>query len=102
MINIWNFKLYIIFIFSSTTSCNPHVHQANQHTCNNGNPNPANNRCNGSENMTFAENYFPPPILPPPQQPTVYSHPEARRPPNVSPSCPAQSVMVISIKKVIL
>lgn len=52
--------------------------------------------------MTFAENYFPPPILPPPQQPTVYSHPEARRPPNVSPSCPAQSVMVISIKKVIL
>ena len=47
--------------------------------------------------MTFAENYFPPPILPPPQQPTVYSHPEARRPSNVSPSCPAQSVMVIYI-----
>lgn len=85
---------------SSTTSCNPHVHQANQHTCNNGNPNSANNRCNGSENMTFAENYFPPPILPPPQQPTVYSHPEARRPSNVSPSCPAQSVMENSLNSV--
>ena len=45
--------------------------------------------------MIFAENYFPSPILPPPLQPTVYSHPEARRPPSVSPPCPAQSVMVI-------
>ncbi|KAK1134899.1 hypothetical protein K0M31_007666 [Melipona bicolor] len=81
----------------TTTSCNPHVHQANQHTCNNGNVNSASNRCNGSENMIFAENYFPSPILPPPQQPTVYSHPEARRPPSVSPPCPAQSVMENSL-----
>lgn len=64
------------------------MHQASQHTCNNGSANSVNNRCNGAENMTFAENYFPPPILPPPQQPTVYSHPEARRPPSVSPPCP--------------
>ncbi|XP_043519998.1 uncharacterized protein LOC122533912 isoform X2 [Frieseomelitta varia] len=84
----------------TTTSCNPHVHQANQHTCNNGNVNPASNRCNSSENMIFAENYFPSPILPPPQQPTVYSHPEARRPPSVSPPCPAQSVMENSLSGV--
>ncbi|XP_017763686.1 PREDICTED: E3 ubiquitin-protein ligase arkadia-A-like isoform X6 [Eufriesea mexicana] len=76
-----------------TISCNPHMHQATQHMCNNGNADPVNNRCNGSENMTFVENYFPSPILPPPQQPTVYSHPEARRPPSVSPPYPAQSVM---------
>lgn len=81
-------------MFSSTISCNPHMHQARQHMCNNGNADPVNNRCNGSENMTFVENYFPSPILPPPQQPTVYSHPEARTPPSVNPPYPAQSVMV--------
>ncbi|XP_076628717.1 uncharacterized protein LOC143345460 isoform X2 [Colletes latitarsis] len=77
----------------TTTSCGPHMHQATHHTCNNGNSNTSNNRCNGSENMTFAENYPPPPILPPPQQPTVYSHPEARGPSSYSPNCPVQPVM---------
>ncbi|CAL7934077.1 unnamed protein product [Xylocopa violacea] len=87
---------------TSTTPCSPHVHQANQHTCNNGNANPSNNnRCNGSENMAYAENYLPPPLLPPPQQPTVYSHPEARRPPSFSPPCSVQPVMENSLNGVV-
>ena len=86
---------------TSTTSCGPHMHQASQHMCNNGTTSPLNNRCNGSENMTFAENYLPPPILPPPQQPTVYSHPEARGPPNFNPNCPVQPMMVNSLSGVV-
>ncbi|XP_029048446.1 uncharacterized protein LOC117601401 isoform X3 [Osmia lignaria lignaria] len=85
----------------TTSSCNPHVHQANQHTCNNGNSNPPNNRCNGTENMTYVENYLPSPILPPPQQPTVYSHPEARGAPSFSPPCPVQPVMENSLSGVV-
>ncbi|XP_053978609.1 uncharacterized protein LOC128876348 isoform X4 [Hylaeus volcanicus] len=79
--------------YTSTTPCGPHMHQATQHTCNNGNANIPNNLCNGSENMTYTENYPPPPILPPPQQPTVYSHPEARGPSSYSSNCPVQPVM---------
>ncbi|CAK9820773.1 E3 ubiquitin-protein ligase RNF165 [Anthophora plagiata] len=80
---------------------NPHVHQVGQHTCNNGNVNPSNNRCNGAENMTVADNDLPPPILPPPQQPTVGSHPEARGPPSFSPSCPVQPVMENALSGVV-
>ncbi|XP_017795984.1 PREDICTED: uncharacterized protein LOC108577352 [Habropoda laboriosa] len=66
----------------------PHVHQVGQHTCNNGNTNPPNNRCNGAENMTVAANDIPPPIYPPPLQPIVDSRPEARGPSSYNPSCP--------------
>ncbi|XP_071630599.1 uncharacterized protein [Temnothorax longispinosus] len=62
--------------------CNAHVHSSTQHTCGEGeNSSPPNTRCNnGTDNAAYTENYLPPPILPPPQQPTVYSHPEARGP----------------------
>ncbi|XP_077268234.1 uncharacterized protein LOC143900585 isoform X1 [Temnothorax americanus] len=62
--------------------CNAHVHSSTQHNCGEGeNSSPPNARCNnGTDNAAYTENYLPPPILPPPQQPTVYSHPEARGP----------------------
>ncbi|KAL0132164.1 hypothetical protein PUN28_000144 [Cardiocondyla obscurior] len=62
--------------------CNAHVHPSTQHTCGEGeNNSPPNTRCNnGTDNATYAENYFAPSLLPAPQQPTVYSHPEARGP----------------------
>ncbi|XP_032676346.1 uncharacterized protein LOC116846522 isoform X2 [Odontomachus brunneus] len=62
--------------------CNAHVHSSTQHTCGGGNNSPSNARCNGTDSAAYTENYLPPPILPPPQQPTVYSHPEARGPPS--------------------
>ncbi|KYN02206.1 PREDICTED: uncharacterized protein LOC108774447 [Cyphomyrmex costatus] len=62
--------------------CNAHMHSSTQHTCGEGgNSSPPNTRCsNGTDNAAYTENYLPPPTLPPPQQPTVYSHPEARGP----------------------
>ncbi|KAG7213040.1 hypothetical protein KM043_002371 [Ampulex compressa] len=78
----------------TAAQCSLHMHQTPQHTCNTGNNNPPNPRCNQTENMTFPENYLPPPILPQPQQPNVYSHPEARGPPSFGPPCPVQPVMV--------
>lgn len=83
---------------TSTMPCGPHAHQATQHTCH-MNVNPS-NRCNAPENMQFMENYLPPPVLPPPQQPTVYSHPETRGPPNFNPNCPVQPMMVNSLGSV--
>ncbi|XP_011349734.1 E3 ubiquitin-protein ligase Arkadia isoform X2 [Ooceraea biroi] len=60
--------------------CN--VHSSTQHTCGgNGNNSPPSTRCNNTtDSAAYTENYLPPPILPQPQQPTVYSHPEARGP----------------------
>ncbi|XP_076239186.1 uncharacterized protein LOC143182207 isoform X2 [Calliopsis andreniformis] len=81
------------------TLCGDRVHQTNQHTCNNGNVNPSNNPYSGMRNMTFPGNYFPP-VLPTPQQPTVYSHPETRGPPNFNPNCPMQPMMVNSSRVV--
>ncbi|XP_012528807.1 uncharacterized protein LOC105832433 isoform X1 [Monomorium pharaonis] len=62
--------------------CNAHMHSSTQHTCGEGgNNSPPNTRCNnGTDNAPFTESYLTPPLLPPPQQPTVYSHPEARGP----------------------
>lgn len=56
------------------------MHSSTQHTCGEGeNNSPPNTRCNnGRDSATYTDNYVLPPILPSPQQPTVYSHPEAR------------------------
>lgn len=64
----------------NTGPCN--VHSSTQHTCGgSGSNSPSSTRCNNTtDNAAYTENYLPPPILPPPQQPTVYSHPEARGP----------------------
>ncbi|XP_011142321.1 E3 ubiquitin-protein ligase Arkadia [Harpegnathos saltator] len=74
--------------------CNAHVHSSTQHTCGGGNSSPSNARCSGTENTAYTENYLPPPILPPPQQPTVYSHPEARGPPSFGSPCPVLPIIV--------
>ncbi|XP_066601984.1 uncharacterized protein [Prorops nasuta] len=63
-----------------------HMRQVPQHTCNGGNGRPPNAHCNGSDSMSYVENYLPSPLMPGPLlQPTVYSHPEARRPRNFEP-----------------
>ncbi|XP_014468897.1 PREDICTED: E3 ubiquitin-protein ligase Arkadia-like isoform X2 [Dinoponera quadriceps] len=74
--------------------CNAHVHSSTQHTCAGGNSSPSNARCNGTDNTAYTENYLTPPILPPPQQPTVYSHPEARGPPSFGSPCPVLPIML--------
>jgi len=79
------------------------VHSSTQqHTCGEGgNSSSPNARCNnGTDNAPYTyntpENYFPPPILPPPQQPTVYSHPEARGPSSFYRGpCPVLPIIVI-------
>lgn len=74
--------------------CNAHVHSSTQHACAGGNSSPSNTRCNGTDNAAYTENYLPPPTLPPPQQPTVYSHPEAPGPPNFGSPCPMLPIIV--------
>ncbi|XP_025075698.1 uncharacterized protein LOC105433446 [Pogonomyrmex barbatus] len=78
--------------------CNTHGHSSTQHTCGEGgNNSPPSTRCNnGTDNAAYTENYLPPPILPPPQQPTVYSHPEARGPSNFyrGPNIPVLPIIV--------
>lgn len=87
--------VYMFYFVSSAGPCNAHVHSSTQHTCGGGNNNPSNARCNGTDNAAYTENYLPPPILPPPQQPTVYSHPEARGPPSFGSPCPVLPIIVI-------
>ena len=85
-------------IIYSAGPCNAHVHSSTQHTCGEGgNSSPPNTRCNnGTDNAAYTENYLPPPILPPPQQPTVYSHPEARGPSSFYRGpCPVLPIIVI-------
>lgn len=97
------FKQKYIIIYKSNFvisagPCNAHVHSSTQHTCGEGeNSSPPNTRCNnGTDNAAYTENYLPPPILPPPQQPTVYSHPEARGPSSFYRGpCPVLPIIVI-------
>lgn len=89
--------LFINYTFSNTGPCNSHIHSSTYVARRSGeNSSPSNTRCNnGTDNTTYTENYLPP-ILPPPQQPTVYSHPEARGPPNFyRGSCPVPPIIVI-------
>lgn len=65
--------------------------------CGGENSNPSNTRCNGTDNVPYTENYLPFPILPPPQQPTVYSHPEARGPPSFATPCPPLPPLMVII-----
>ncbi|KAL2747143.1 E3 ubiquitin-protein ligase Arkadia [Vespula maculifrons] len=96
---------------SSHHTCMPqntHINQTAEHEHTYGNCFPpthihSTTHCNGSDAVPFAENYISPSlipprllpsrVLPPPQQPTVYSHPEARGPPNFAPTC-APTMMV--------
>ncbi|XP_029158212.1 uncharacterized protein LOC114930568 [Nylanderia fulva] len=75
---------------------NTHLHSSTYVSRRSGeNSSPSNARCNnGTDSAAYTENYLPP-ILPPPQQPTVYSHPEARGPPNFyRGSCPMLPIIV--------
>lgn len=82
-------------LFYSPGPCNAHMHSSTQHTCGGGNSSPSIARCNGTDNAAYTETYLSPHILPPPQQPTVYSHPEARGPPNFGSPCPVLPILVI-------
>lgn len=76
--------------------CNSHIHSSTYVARRSGeNNSPSSARCNNeTDNAAYTENYLPP-ILPPPQQPTVYSHPEARGPPNFyRGSCPVLPIIV--------
>lgn len=93
-------KEYVyMYCVDSAGPCNAHVHSSTQHTCGGGNSSPSNIRCNGTDNTAYTENYLSPSLLPTPQQPTVYSHPEARGPPSFgSPfesPCPVLPIIVI-------
>ncbi|XP_012231747.2 E3 ubiquitin-protein ligase Arkadia [Linepithema humile] len=72
-------RLYHRTLHPAMGPCNAHGHSSTQHISGGGgNSSPSGSRCNnGTDNAAYTENYLPPPILPPPQQPTVYSHPEA-------------------------
>lgn len=87
---------------ANTGPCNSHVHSSTYVARRSGeNSSPSNARCNnGTDNTAYTENYLPP-ILPPPQQPTVYSHPEARGPPNFyRGSCPVLPIIVNPLNEV--
>lgn len=90
-------SLLINHTFSNSRPGNAHLHSSTYVARRSGeNSSPLNARCNnGPDNAAYTENYLPP-ILPPPQQPTVYSHPEARGPPNFyRGSCPVLPIIVI-------
>lgn len=89
--------LFINYTFSNAGPCNSHIHSSTYVARRSGeNNSPSSARCNNeTDNAAYTENYLPP-ILPPPQQPTVYSHPEARGPPNFyRGSCPVLPIIVI-------
>lgn len=75
-------KCFFFFFWTSYTPPNAHMYQPGGYPANGSTSTavPPSTCCPSNENASQAENYPRHTVLPPPQQPTVYSRPETRGP----------------------